>query len=94
MNRRGDRRKAPTADSVATRVRDDPPEPCVEPIWLAQAAPVAPGGHERVVDRILCLCGVAQDEGCQTVARIELSVGQTVQISRPGHAGRILALPR
>ena len=57
------RRLAPAALELVVHVVDEEPaEPLVEAVGIAQAGQVAPAGDERLLDGVLGTIGVAQDE--------------------------------
>ena len=64
---------------VAAGIDEDALEPGLEPGSVAQARPVSPGGDEGVVYRILGGKQIAEDGPRQTVARVEVFIGQATE---------------
>ena len=76
------------APDVGAGADDEPVEPGVEPLDVAQRRQIAPGSHQRILCRILCEIGVAQDEASDGVESIDGTAGQdgeglAVSASRP-----------
>ncbi len=59
---------------VAADVDEDPVEPGVEPIHLAQCSPTRPGPGDSFLRRVFGLVAIAQDQGCEPVALQESRV--------------------
>src|SRR5262245_8119971 len=57
--------------AVATRIDEDPSEPRVELVGVAEAGEVPPGSDERVVGCILGLLCVAEDQAGEAIGRIQ-----------------------
>ena len=60
-----------TSKPVAAGVDQDPSEPGVEPVRIAEAAVIPPCSDERVVGRILSLLCVAEDQPSEAVRGIQ-----------------------
>jgi hypothetical protein len=76
-----DVRRLPAGGSqaIAAGVDEDPVEPLLEARRVAQRRPLAPGLDERVVRRVLCLGGIAQDRPGQAIRLVEVLVGQRMK---------------
>jgi len=68
-----------TSKPVAAGVDQDPSEPGVEPVRIAEAAVIPPCSDERVVGRILGLLCVAEDEPGEAVGRVEALVDKPLE---------------
>lgn len=66
-------------EAVATDVNEDPPEPGVELLGIAEAVMLPPCSDERVVGRILGLLCVAEDEPGEAVGRVEALVDKPLE---------------
>jgi hypothetical protein len=60
-------------------VRDDPSQPCVEPIGVAEAMQAAPRGDERLLRRVLRIWRVPQDRVGGPVHGIDLLADQHLE---------------
>ena len=67
------------SEAVATDVDEDPPEPGVELLGIAEAVVLRPSSDERVVGRILGLLCVAEDQPGEAVGRIEALVDKPLE---------------
>ena len=70
------------SQAVAADVDEDPIEPGLEPGWIAQRRPPAPGLDERVVRRVLRLDRVAEDGARQTIGGVKMLVGEAQEGGR------------
>jgi len=68
-----------TPETVTTDVDEDPPEPGVELLGIAEAVMLPPCSDERVVGRILGLLCVAEDEPGEAVGRVEALVDKPLK---------------
>jgi len=84
---------AAAAEAVATDVDQDPIEPGLEAIGIAQRPGGAPGAQERLLGRVLRLELVTKDESRQPVGAIELSCRQAAEAVRGIGAGVARASP-
>jgi len=64
------------AQSVTTRVDQDPLEPGFEPGWIPKRSIPFPRRHDGVVGRVLGLDPVPQDDPGQSIGRVEVLIGQ------------------
>lgn len=78
---------ASAPERVAARVDEDPPEPGVEPVGIAEPVVVSPCSDERVVGRIFGLLGVSQDETGEPVALVEAAFEQPLEGLPPSRLG-------
>lgn len=70
---------SPSSEAVAARVDEDPPEPGVEPLGIAEPMVVAPCSDERIVGRIFRLLCVAKDEAGKPIALVEAPFEQPLE---------------
>lgn len=76
-----------------TGTNDETPEPGVDAIGIPQAADVAPGGDERLLNRIVGAVGITEDElgnGVQSADRPVDQHGEGVMIALPRSFGQVL----
>ena len=66
------RSDAPTAQAVAAGIHQDPREPGLHPLRVAQAVEAPPRGQDGVVRGLLGLARVAEDHGGQRIGAIEV----------------------
>ena len=79
---------APVAPDVGARANEQPVQPGIEPLDVAQRRQIPPGSNQRVLGCILREFGVAQDEASDPVQPIDGATGQDaeglmVSASRP-----------
>ena len=78
---------SPSPDEIEAGMDDQPVQPGVETIRVAQARKVAPGADERVLDRVPCEFGVPDDQPGDRVQPHDGQVderGEGVMIASPG----------
>jgi hypothetical protein len=81
-----DRTPPPRSEPVAAGIDDDPAEPRLEAIPVAQARPAAPRGDRGIVNRVLGLHRVAEDDGRQPVGAVEMALDHGAElVDRVGH---------
>ena len=76
------------APDIGARANEQPVQPGIEPLDVAQRRQVPPGSNQRVLGGILREFGVAQDEASDPVQPIDGATGQdaeglVVSASRP-----------
>ena len=57
-----DRLAHPAPTLVRARVHDEPVEPRVPALWIAQHRKTAPGSNEGILYRVLCLMRISEDD--------------------------------
>ena len=62
-----DRAVAPTARDIDAGIDDEPAEPGIEPIGVAEPGQVAPGAEEAVLDRVMREIRVPEDQSGRCV---------------------------
>lgn len=76
------------AKPIAAGVGEDPPEPRVQSVEIAELGKLAPGSGERVVGRIFGLLGVAKDETGQAIGFVEARVDHGLEGGDARRIGR------
>ena len=77
----------PPPEPIAAGVDEDPREPCVEPIGIAELFMLMPSSKERVVGRIFRLLCVAEDEARQPVRVVKACLDQLLERGSPCSLG-------
>lgn len=65
--------------AISAGVHQDPLEPALEELGIAELRPIAPGGDEGVVRRILCLRALPEDRMRETVAGVQMPIGKVTK---------------